>query len=131
MSKQIDKIKYIQVKNSKLRGLSDRQALLEANYSEATASHHASEMTVLKRVKEEIEREFKASSVTIEQVLKDCALGKELSLKKNDMASFGFFVKLEGSYLAMFTDRQESKITISPEKQADLLELSKRINITN
>lgn len=118
MAKQIDRLKYIKVKDNKLKGLSNKQALLQAGYSEATAGHHASEMSVLKRVKEEIEREFRMEQVTPQKVLEEIETVRQLALETNDLSTAGRMAELKGKYLAMFTDKSQVKAeVISTEEQ--------------
>ena len=113
MSKGINVIKKDKVKQGLLEGKSYKQSMIDAGYSKNTAIN-AWRREVVKGCLEEIEREFKESNITVEDVLKKIKLGQDLALKTLDLDAYGFFVKLEGQYLAMFTDKIKSDDTISP-----------------
>ena len=122
MSKGIDKIKMIKVKQSKLRGNTDRQALKDAGYSEAVYNHHVNDMSVLKRVREEIEREIIAEGLTTEFVVKGLmkeALGAHNSSDR--IAAYSWI----GKHLAMFTDKSEVTEVNKDDNQFSLDRLSR------
>ena len=113
MPKTIDPVKIGLVKKAKLKGLTDKAALLEAGYAETTAGHNISPYNkLLKTVREQIEREFKLSNVTVEQVLKEIDTVRELAIKCDDLSTAGRMSELKGRYLAMFTDKMKVDNTI-------------------
>lgn len=120
MSKRIDKIKKMKVKSSILNGDSVKQSLLNAGYTENTAKHSTG-LSVVKCAMKEIEKEFKKECITVSSVLKDIELGKNISLKNDEMANYARFCEMEGKYLAMFTDKVETKQDMNINQQHDVL----------
>ena len=104
--KHIDNLRKIKYKQSRLNNNCIAKSIIAAGGAKTTAYHDAKNSALVKTCEAEIAQEFKAKELTVEKVLKDIELGKKLSLNKNDMTAYGFFVKLEGQYLAMFTDRR-------------------------
>ena len=117
MSKQIDKIKYIKVKASLLKGNTAKQSLLDAGYTPATASHSTAN-AVVKRSQEAIIAELSESDVTVEMVIAHLREDRALAHAKGDIATMVTVDALLGKYLAMFTDKSQvdSKITSTEDK---------------
>ena len=123
MAKQIDPIKKERYKRARMEGKAKSRALLEAGYSKATALHHQDELGVVKCVEAEIREEFKKEDITEEYVLKNLKKLAETSILKSDQIRAN---ELLGKYLAMFTDKFESKV-ISSEKQDLLTKLAQSL----
>lgn len=119
MSKHIDKIKYIRVKQSLLNGDTPKQALLDANYSIATA-HNATKMSVVKHCQEEIAKELQGV-ITVEMVLKRIDEDRTNANSKGDFSTALQADIALGKYLAMFTDKQE----VTTDKQDNQFSLDR------
>ena len=119
MPKTINPIKKAKVKEALLKGKSKKQAVIDAGYSLNTAIN-AWRLGVVKVCEEEIEKDFKAHNVTVEQVLKEIELGKELCLKLRDMPTYKALIELKGKHLAMFTDKTEVSGHITHSKEEEI-----------
>ena len=120
MANTVSKIKVRKVKNGLLQGKTAKQAMLDAGYKETTAGHNISPYNkLLQTVHAEIEREFKLSDVTVEQVIKEIDTIRLLAEKQGDLSTAGRMSELKGRWLAMFTDRKviDAKV-ITNEDQA-------------
>ena len=93
------------VKRELLKGSSKRKALLKASYSKSYA--HKSKHPVVDVCLDEIMRDFDASTITVERVLKDFEYGKQLALKNNDLTNYTRICEAHARYLAMFTDKKQ------------------------
>ena len=114
MSKQIDTIKLIKYKNSRLKGNSKSKALIDSGTKPNTANAHCSDYEVVKRGEIEIKNEFKLENLTANSVMSSIALGKQLALTKSDLTNYAVFCKLEGQYLALFTDKYKQEGDLPP-----------------
>lgn len=123
MAKGVNIYKKELVKQNIKKGLSYKQSLLQAGYTQCTAKQ-ASRQATLKYSLEEIAKEFDKSKITAEYVL--AGLEKELStaLKPADRLKA---LELLGKYLAMFTDKQQVKAEILNKEEQDTL--NRYINI--
>jgi hypothetical protein len=107
VAKQIDKLKKIKYKASRLQGNSIRQGLRDAGYTEASASH-SSALGVVKCSERELMNEITSSDVTVEWVV-------------NRLTSEIRILELFGKYLNMFKDAQNTQVTIfnDPNREQD------------
>ena len=118
MPKTIDKLRKAKVKQARLQGKSNAQALREAGYSDSTAKHNVdSGNKLLKAVLAEIEAEWKLSDVTVDSVLKELEAIQEAAFKKGDNATAGRMAELKGKYLAMFTDKQQLDAKVMSQQE--------------
>ena len=117
MSKTIDIIKYNKLKLNRLKSIDKKNSLLNAGFSKATAEHHSGDMSVLKRVDEEILREFKANEISIDMVLKRLNEDRLLAQQKGDISTMVRCDELLGKYLAMFSDRLQTSSVESDKNQ--------------
>ncbi len=109
MAKQIDKIKKIRYKASRLKGESIKQSLINAGYTEATAEHSSS-LGVVKCGEAEIMKELRAADVTVDWVVGK--LNQELvniHAKSSDRVRI---LELLGKYLNMFRDANPLQVSV-------------------
>jgi roadblock/LC7 domain-containing protein len=80
-------------------------------------------LTSVKQCQRELIAEFKASGVTAEKVLADLEHTRLLALTKEDYATATRCAELQGKYIAMFTDKQQSNVTVSEERKREIEKL--------
>lgn len=113
--KQIDKLKKIKYKASRLQGKSIAGSLRDAGYSEGRA-RISSGNTIVKVSEQELMNEVKANKVTVEWVIE--GLTNEL-VAKDAKASDRIRVReLLGKYLKMFNDNNIQQTAIFLDTKA-------------
>lgn len=125
MPKGINPIRKAKLKQELLKSnQSIKSAVIKAGYSENSAIN-AHRLTVVKRCLEEIEAQFKLSELTPEMVIQQLQATRQLALEKRDYATAAFCSTQLGKYLAMFTDRNESNVSVKvcPEEKDELIKL--------
>lgn len=120
---KINPIKKAKVKKALMEGKSARQALREANYSNAAISHSTLN-AVVKRSMEEILAEYSAKNVTVDSVLKELEELRILAKDKGDYSTAVRVAELKGKWLAMF---KEHNINEVEEKSFEFGEFRKRM----
>lgn len=115
--KTVNVIKKNIVKQSILEGKSYKQAVLDAGYTPATASHSTA-LSVVKRSMQEISEAFDKAKITEEYVL--AGLDKEAREAKNSADRIKAF-ELLGKFKAMFTDKSQVETKDISDKEQSIL----------
>jgi len=121
MPKQIDPLRKLKYKQSRLNNNSIAQSLRNAGYTNATASQSSSN-SIVKHCEPELQAMVKASDITIEWVINQ--LTNELTAKDCKASDRIRVKELLGKYLRMFESTQNVQLTVF---QPYITELDKRI----
>jgi len=114
-----------------LAGKNDSDVLRAAGFSESMIKHKdRKQIKALEVEKSRIAQEIKEADVTVLLVLNNLFEDRELARKKNDIATMKEVDNLLGKYLAMFTDKLQSDMTIKDqqERQARINRLKEFLN---
>jgi hypothetical protein len=132
MPKKVNKLKFLKVKNGILEGKSYKQAMLDAGYKLNTA-HHSSQESVVKCCLKEIERELKVEQITPQFVIQRLHEDRIMALAKGDMATATRVDELLGKYIALFTDKQQSSVSIefTSSEQSEVDIIRNRLSLAN
>lgn len=119
----IDPIKKRKIKKALLEGHSARSALRIAGYRESYVSHSTATACV-KVSMDEILKEFRASELRPEDIIKNLEEIKRLALIDHDYSTATRCEELKGKWLAMFVDRSINTTEIDIKTRALLVKYS-------
>ncbi len=120
MPKSINPIKKANIKKSLLQGKSARKALLEANYSEATAKN-ATSMTVVKQGVQEILQEISESDITLKMIINNINEDRALAKQKKDISTMHQCDISLSKLMGYWTEKAEIKNTTREEERTEIL----------
>jgi len=126
--KQVDKLKKLKYKASRLKGKSIAQSMRDAGYSDATA-HLSSTEGIVKQCEPELMAEVKAQGVSVEWVIE--GLTSELVAKDCRAADRIRVRELIGKYLNMFRDAQPIQMQFNINDTIERLREPAVIDITS
>ena len=110
MPNKLNPIRKRIIKRELKKGKTAKDSLLAAGYKESTAKRSTMNKSI-KICQKEIKKEFDASMITVEYVLKELQKAKEMCLKAKDRTNYLRAIEAFGRHLAMFTDKKEVKDT--------------------
>lgn len=131
MPKITNPVTLEKIRKGLLQGKPDNQVLIEAGLSEKTANHRAKKCKALIIVKNCIAEKLKKSDITIERVINNLNEDRELAKAKQDIATMKECDVWLGKYLAMFTDRIKSDVTITDKDKNILRRYIPEFDITH
>ena len=102
------------IRQALLEGKSDKAAILAGGLSVGMAGHEAKNCKVLNLVKTCLIKEFKATDITVEYVLRGL---KDIAENGKQESNRVIAYQLLGKYLALFTDRQIITHTITSKEE--------------
>jgi hypothetical protein len=117
---KVSRLKIIAVANDLKKGKPYKQALLDNGYSKNT-SNMGADNKVIQEALAKISKEMEKEDVTIESVLGELEITRQLAILKEDYATAGRMSELKGRYRAMFTDKREIKQEVITKQDAEIL----------
>lgn len=128
MPKQVDKLKKLKYKQSRLQGNSIAKSMLNAGSARTTAYHDAKDSVLVKTCERELMNEVKASDISVEWVIN--RLTSELVAPDAKASDRIRVAELLGKYLNMFKDIQLQQNTLNITESLEALKHPKPIDVS-
>ena len=119
MPKTVNPTRKRLIKRARKQGKSGKECLLAGGLSECTATHHAGQMTVLKRVDAEIKREFDKSKLTVEWVLDNLEQLRIKAETKKDYGTAKGILELIGKWKRMWDEKSITQVNVYSQTPED------------